>query len=153
MTSTVTETAATQAWTAATDSLSTLTTLSEACGPITYSIVEGYSFLTLDVTGLLLTLQSNLIADAGSYTATLSASLTNYPAVAAAQISFSLELINPCLTTVLTLPTTLSAFTITVGDGVGFEQTFMPATDSKADAATTPALCGPRVYAILEAQP
>ena len=81
MTHTVTQTAATQAWSAATDSLSMLTLLTESCGPFVYSIVEAHPFLALDTTGYLLTLQTANMAYIGSYTATLKATLANYPGV------------------------------------------------------------------------
>ena len=67
MVSTVTGVAATQAWTAATDSLSTLTAITDACGPMVYSIIEGHTFLTLDDIGFMLTLQSNNMPDIGVY--------------------------------------------------------------------------------------
>lgn len=153
MTSTVTQAAALQSWTAATDSLSTAKGLPEVCGPMTYSIAEGYSFVTLDVSILQITLQSTNMAHIGTQTATLQASLTNYPGIAPTKIQFSVTLVDPCLTTVLTLATTLSTFTIAAFDGVGFTQTFMPATDSAADTALVPGLCGTRVYSIVELQP
>ena len=62
-------------------------------------------------------------------------------------------LVDPCLTTVLTLPTLPASFVISAFDGIGFTHTFMPATDSAADIALVPSLCGPRTYVILEAQP
>jgi len=51
------------------------------------------------------------------------------------------------------LPTALTSFSITVFDGIGFTQTFMPATDAAATSALRPDLCGPRVYTIIEASP
>jgi hypothetical protein len=47
----------------------------------------------------------------------------------------------------------LTSFTISAFDGVGFSQTFLQATDSAADIALVPDLCGPRSYVILEAAP
>jgi len=44
-------------------------------------------------------------------------------------------------------------FTITAFTRVGFNQNFMPATDSAATLAAVPSLCGLRVYTILETQP
>jgi len=86
----------------------------------------------------------------GPYTATLSATLVNYPAVPPALLTFSVTLVDPCLTTALALPTILVTFTITAFDGVGFTQTFMPATDTAATNAVVNNLCGPRVYSIVE---
>lgn len=89
----------------------------------------------------------------GTYTATFSATLNDYPGVPAAQLTVAITLVDPCLTTVLTLPTALTSFTISAFDGIGFTQTYMPANDSAATGALVPGLCGPRVYTILEAQP
>ena len=85
------------------------------------------------------------------YTATLSASLVSYPTVLPAQLSFTITLVDPCLTTVLTLPTTLLSFSIKAFDGIGFTQTFMPATDTAATSANVIDLCGPRQYIVVEA--
>jgi len=89
----------------------------------------------------------------GSHTAVLTATLANYPSVTAATKSFAVTIIDPCLTTVLTLPTTLSSFSITVFSGIPYTMTFLPATDTQATAAGVPSLCGPRVYSIVEATP
>ena len=67
-------------------------------------------------------------------------------------MTFTVDFLDPCLTTVLTMPA-LASFTIGAFDGVGFSQSFLQATDSAADAALVPDLCGPRSYLILEAQP
>jgi len=57
-----------------------------------------------------------------------------------------------CLTTVLTLPTTMVNFSIVIG-GAAYSKTFMPATDSEATFHNIASICGPRVYSILEATP
>jgi len=88
----------------------------------------------------------------GTYPVTLSASLTSYPAVTAVTKTFTATLLDPCLTTTLTLPTAMSNFSLAYGNGP-YSQTFMPATDSKATAAGVSSLCGPRVYSIVEATP
>jgi hypothetical protein len=64
-----------------------------------------------------------------------------------------ITVINPCLTTSLTLPTTLNNVVITAMSGVGDTQTFSPATDSRASTASLPGLCDVRVYTIVEAIP
>ena len=66
---------------------------------------------------------------------------------------FTVTLEDPCLTTVLSLPTTLTATTITSLDGLTTTQVFSPATDTAATTAVTPGLCGPRIYTIVEAIP
>ena len=58
------------------------------------------------------------MADINTYTATLRAKLTNYSGVTAAIVAFSVTLINPCLTTTLSLPTTLVNKTITSFSGL-----------------------------------
>lgn len=118
-----------------------------------YTIIEGYAFLSIDPVGLNVSLQSNDYLAIGTYTATFKVTMSSFPAVPPVQVTFQAVLTDPCLTTVLTLPTTLSTFSISTFDGVGFTQTFMPATDTAGSTAVVPGLCGPRVYTIVEAQP
>jgi len=151
MSHTVTQAAITQAFIFPTDSLSTTTTLPNVCGAFEYVITQGFTFISIDQAAGVLTVQTTNKALVGSYTATLSASLLDYPAVPPAELMFAVTLVDPCLTTVLTLPTTLVTFTISAYDGVGFTQTFMPATDTAANSALVPDLCGPRTYAVVEA--
>ncbi len=95
----------------ASDLKSTATGVASLCGPIQYSIAEAYSFLT--VTSGNISLSSNSMTDINTYRPNLNAKLTNYPGVAAASIEFFVTLINPCLTTILSLPTTFLDKTIT----------------------------------------
>ena len=118
-----------------------------------YTIIEGYAFLTIDSLGLNVSLQSNDYLTIGTHTATFNVALSDYPAVPPVQVTFQAVLTDPCLATLLTLPTTLSTFSISAFDGVGFSQTFMPATDAAGTTAAIPGLCGPRVYTILESSP
>jgi len=85
-------------------------------------------------------------------TVTLQAKLVNYPDVPAATKTFTIELIDPCLTTSLNAEPIVD-FTIYSFYNGGGNQTFSPFTDSQALIANTdsgavgvPALCGPRVY-------
>jgi hypothetical protein len=87
------------------------------------------------------------------YTATLRAKLTNYSEVEAAEVAFSVTLINPCLTTTLALPTTLVNKTIVLYSGTAVTQVFAPATDTASTAASVDDLCGVRIYTIVEAKP
>ena len=151
MTNTVTLASVSQTFALATDSISTATAIASLCGPIEYSIVEAYSFLP--VTAGTINLQSNLMTDIGTYTATLKAKLTNYAGVTPAQVAFSVTLINPCLTTTLALPTVLVATSITSLSGSATLQVFAPATDTAATSAAVSDLCGPRVYTIVETTP
>ena len=93
------------------------------------------------------------MADINTYTATLRAKLTNYSGVTAAIVAFSVTLINPCLTTTLSLPTTLVNKTITSFSGTAITQAFAPAIDTAATAANVVDLCGLRSYTILETIP
>ena len=93
------------------------------------------------------------MTEIGTYTATLKAKLTNYTGVTPAQVSFSVTLVNPCLTTTLALPTVLVATSITSFSGLIVNQVFAPATDTAATFAAVSDLCGPRVYSIFETTP
>jgi len=153
MTNEVKQPAATQTFTAATDSASNAAGVTNLCGVFAYSITESYPFITIDQSTPALTLQSNDMTKIGSHTVTLSAALTNYPARPAVTKTFTAVLVDPCLTTVLTLPTSLANFTIDPLSDVPIMQNFMPATDSKADSTAVASLCGPRVYSIVETKP
>jgi len=119
VTYTVTTAAITSAFAVATDDVSTLSGIVGVCGPYTYTILEGYSFTLVDSALATLTVVTNIMADIGVYTATMEAKLTNYPAAAPVLVSFSITIVDPCLTTVVTLPA-LVAFTISAFDGIGF---------------------------------
>ena len=93
------------------------------------------------------------MTDIGTYTATLQAKLTNYVGVAPVTITFSVALVNPCLTTTLVMPTVLVATTITSKSGITSTQLYLPATDTAATSAAVSDLCGPRIYTIVETTP
>jgi hypothetical protein len=120
------------------------------CGPIEYSIVEGYSFASVDAVNGIISVQSNNINDANDHNVTFRAKMRDYSLVAHVDIGFKITITNPCLTTVLTLPTTLTSVTITSLSGTGNSQTFLPATDIAA-TSLIPGLCGNRIYSIVEA--
>ena len=82
------------------------------------------------------------MTDIGTYTATLKAKLTNYAGVTPAQVSFSVTLVNPCLTTTLALPTIFVATSIISFSGLTVTQVFAPATDTTALSAAVSDLCG-----------
>ena len=77
--------------------------------------------------------------------------LASFADVKAEQVKFWVTLTNPCLTTTLSLPTTLAPVTITSTSGVSVTQNFAPATDSAATSALNLTLCGSRIYSIVEA--
>ena len=120
------------------------------CGPIEYSVVApGYSFALVDAVNGVISVQSNLITDAGDHNVTFKAKMRDFSNVAHVDIGFKITITNPCLTTVLTLPTTLASVTITSLSGTGNSQTFLPATDTAA-TSLIPGLCGNRIYSIVE---
>jgi len=86
---------------------------------------------------------------------TLTAFLSSYTAVASAIKTFSVTIIHPCETAVLTLPTALANFSVAPHSGVPLTQAFMPAVDSKSGVAGAgvASFCGPRVYKIVETTP
>jgi hypothetical protein len=119
ITHTVTSTAATQVFAVATDSVSTSLASTGVCGPFTYTNTEAYPWLTIDQATATITVLSANMADIGPHTATLRASLTNYPSAPPVSVTFTVTMVDPCLTTVLSLPA-LSTFTISAFDGIGF---------------------------------
>lgn len=99
-----------------------------------------------------ISVHTNSLSDVNTHNARLKVKLTNYAAVAAVEIAFTITITNPCFSTSLTLPTTLTAVTITSKSGTGNDQTFLPATTAGV-SASIPGLCGVRVYSIDEAIP
>ena len=121
MSSKIFQAAATQTFGLATDSYSNSVSTPNSCGPFEYSIVEGYSFVSISTAANpgTISVQSNSMANINTYTATLKVKLKNYPGVAPIQVAFQIQLVDPCLTTVLSLPTTLTAATIVSMSGTG----------------------------------
>lgn len=81
MTYSITAAALPQTITAATDNISTALAVIESCGPFTYLNNEGYTWMTIDSSVPSFSIYSANIGDAGVYTVTLKAQLTNYSAV------------------------------------------------------------------------
>jgi hypothetical protein len=94
MTNSINLASVSQSFVVPTNSISTAINNSSFCGPFEYSIVEAYSFII--VTAGNISLQSNLMTDIGTYTATLEVKLTNYSGVTPKTIEFSVELLHPC---------------------------------------------------------
>lgn len=63
----------------AVDPLAAATSNPNLCGPITYVIVESYPFVSIDLTNALIKVQSTLMAEIGTYTATFRATFDSYP--------------------------------------------------------------------------
>jgi hypothetical protein len=99
-----------------------------------------------------ISVQTTSLAHVGLHSVTFEAKLTNYAEVTPLLATFSVNITNPCLTTILSLPTTLAPITITSLSGIGDTQNFLPATDSASTTASIPGLCGSRIYSIVESQ-
>jgi hypothetical protein len=93
-----------------------------------------------------ISVQTNSLANVGTFSATLDVKLTNYSSVTHFKASIAITIIDPCLTTTLSLPTLLLPVQIASLSGVQDTQTFLPAIDTAATNATIPSLCGPRTY-------
>jgi hypothetical protein len=89
----------TQNFALGTDSKSVLTGVTSLCGPIEYSIiVPGYSFASVDAVNGIISVQSNILSEAGVHNSTFKAKMTNYPYVAHVDIGFQITITSPCLT-------------------------------------------------------
>ena len=71
-----------------------------------------------------ISVQTTSLAHVGLHSVTFEAKLTNYEEVAPLLATFSVNIINPCLATTLSLPTTLAPVTITPHSGVSNTQSF-----------------------------
>jgi hypothetical protein len=103
------------------NSMAAQTSISSLCGPIEYSIVENYSFVTFEfdaVYGKIL-VQTNQEGDANVHSATFRAKLTNYPSVASVDIGFQIT-ITPCTITQTTGQPNYDYYYYSV-DGLPFE--------------------------------
>ena len=92
------------------------------CGPLQYTIVEGYSFVSLipsvsgnNIDPWTISVTTTSLADIKTHTVTLKTTLVNYPTVTAVSLTFSLEIMHPCVLTVINAAA-ISAMTFTIGD-------------------------------------
>lgn len=91
------------------------------CGPYKYGLMVQYPFVSIDLSTGAITVDSTDMADIGVYNVTITCNLAGYIGIVPGRkFNVTVEIIDPCLATVLTLPTVLSTFTITYGDGIGF---------------------------------
>ena len=99
----------TQSFDAVTNSKSVLTEIPDLCGPIEYRIVQNFPWVIVSfVNGIgALSVQTTSLAHVGEHLVTFEAKLTNYEEVTPLSATFSVRIINPCITTTLSLPTTL----------------------------------------------
>lgn len=105
-----TETPTIEPFALGTNSKSTLTSLPNLCGSLTYMLTNGaggsYTFLSLN-TGAdpgQIRVQTNLIPDVGVYPVEFEVYLTLYPLVTHIKIPFQVTINNPCINAVLALP-------------------------------------------------
>ena len=92
------------------------------CGSLQYTIVEGYSFVSLipsvsgnNIDPWTISVTTTSLADIKTHTVTLKTTLVNYPTVTAVSLTFSLEIMHPCVLTVINAAA-ISAMTFTIGD-------------------------------------
>lgn len=139
----------------ATNTRSVLSNLPNLCGAYTYKITEAYTWTTVAFASNpgSISVYTTLISLCGTYPAHFEVGLASYPAVPKITIPFTINILNPCLATVLSLPTTPPDTTITALSGVAVTQTFAPAKDSVATAAGINNICGNRIYSIVEPIP
>jgi hypothetical protein len=137
----------------ATDDVSTASSIPTVCGPLVFTNLLSLPFMLIDQAAGSITVKTNDMSLIGSHNATMRAALLNYPSSVPADISFTINLIDPCLTTVLSLPSLQTINITSFTASMALSQSFAPATDSAATIANVVDLCGPRVYSIVEQQP
>lgn len=74
--------------------------------------------MTLNSATGVLSVSTNNMAHIGPYTVTIKAGLVSYGAVPLAEVSITVNIVDPCPTTVLSMAS-LSTFTITAHDPIG----------------------------------
>jgi hypothetical protein len=135
------------------DSLSTSSGFLSVCGSFTFDIVEAYTYCQFDFTGGLIKVQSTSMADIGSYPATLRVRFSANPTGPVAKITFTINITDPCVNTILSFTGTIPFSNIIAGTPTAnFSRSFAPATDTFMTNIVD-SLCGPRVYTILETIP
>ena len=82
------------------------------CGSVSYSLTPNLSFVTLDGTTRSISVVSSTQADVGTYSMTLSGTLTNYPSVTLS-LPFTAT-VNSCILTSVSVATTSFGFSIAV---------------------------------------
>lgn len=84
----------------------------------------------------------------GSHSVTLSASLTDHPMVPAVTRTFTAVLVDPCLTTTLSLGAQVLSNMISTVTQAAATQTFITAKDLASTLASVTNLCGDFTYSI-----
>jgi hypothetical protein len=103
MTNTILAAAVTQTAPTPTNSISVSQSNSALCGAYTFALSGTYPYLTINSSTGLLTLSSNSLADVGPHTVTLLVTLTSYPTITAASVTFTVTLNDPCPTTSISM--------------------------------------------------
>ena len=96
-----------------TQTVTAFSTVISFCGSPTYTTSPSYSWLTLDATGLVITLAPTSAADEGSYTISYTAAIAAYPQIGTSTVTFAVT-IGACSVTSIaqsTLMTTTATFT------------------------------------------
>jgi hypothetical protein len=131
------------------------------CGDKSYASDQVLAVVAAPASGLLstdywtLTTFTNLLADVGVYTVTISATLPSYPTVVAGTTTYTLTVVDPCATVVVdNLQQAISTMIYVVMLATTpTTTTFVPFSDNAAVTYSNPSICGPKVYTILEAYP
>jgi hypothetical protein len=147
MTFTTSQVASTQTFALGTDSKSA-SILAGLCGPLAYTIVEGYSFVTVSsaTSPGSISVFTNNIADVGLHPTTFKISLTRYTMVPSVQISFAITIVLSDCDASIIQPVSLAPMTFIFGESLPVTQTFTHFTDSTSITNSDPAYCGNMLY-------
>ena len=128
------------------------------CGPKQYTIVEGYSFVSLipptsgnNIDPWTISVTTSNLVDINSYTVTLRSTLAHYATATPATLTFQLDIIHPCTLTVINA-TAIPTMTFTIGSAQTVTNFFQIA-DSVAVRENAPKFCGERKYELTDNLP
>lgn len=150
-----------QSFLPADDSFALLQATPGICGDKIYTSSEPLAVVVAPASGLLntdlwtISSMTNDIALVGTYIVTVTVDLVNYPSPTPLIVTFTLTVYDPCETAVLdTVGQSLTpvSYLVMLAPGPS-TTTFIPFTDNVATAYANPAICGPRIYTIVEAHP
>ena len=96
-----------------------------------------------------ISVSTNLLSDIKVYTATLKATLNNYPNATPKTLQFTVLIANPCDLTVLQ-PFALMPMSFTLGFVQTVTQPFPQFKDEVAERAANSKLCGERTYKLID---
>ena len=93
-------------------------------------------------------MSTDLLEVTAPITITVTATLDDYVAVTAATATFSVEILNPCLSTVLSFSPTISDMIAYMDQGASSQTLLAVDTESQANGGDGVTFCGARSYAI-----